>query len=287
MIGGVGFMVMLSWTLFVRAGNRHRTLIDALATMNLAVVLLATTGGFGMIFNLLVHPQIRAYNRASVFIAFFALTTVAMGLDWLDRRCATARSRTVFGVSMILLLVAGILDQSSFEMLPVPSWEGPYRKQFHADAEFVACIEAALPAGAAVYQLPYTTYPDEASYVHLMGPYEHHRPYLHSRSLRFSHGAMRGREADRWHQAIQGLPLDAFLDAITKAGFQAIYIDRRGYPDRAKQLENELRNRFQSEPLEDRAGDRVCFILSPTQQVAPKVRNRLARGNAPGIVAVP
>src|SRR5581483_910299 len=117
-VGSVGFLAMLGWILFGRpAGERHR-LIDALSTMNMALVLLATSGGFSVLFSLLVHSQIRAYNRASVFIAFFALTTIATGLDWVARRCQTAWSLAALRFSLAALLAAGVLDQSTLQMLP-------------------------------------------------------------------------------------------------------------------------------------------------------------------------
>jgi phosphoglycerol transferase len=261
-VGGVGFLVMLGWSLFGRSARQRHPLVDALSTMNLALVLLATSGGFGALFSLLVHSQIRAYNRASVFIAFFALATVAVGLDWLGRRCLTAWSRGAMHLSLAILLAAGILDQSSFNVLPVPDWEAEGRRQFAADAEFVARMEAALPPNAAVYQLPYAEFPEGLS-VHLMDAYEHFRPYLHSRSLRFSHGAMRGRDADRWHRSLDGLPVDKLVDELERAGFQAIYIDRRGYGDGGRELETKLRERLCREPLESKNGDRTCFVLSP------------------------
>ncbi|HWB11214.1 MAG TPA: hypothetical protein VG826_18440 [Pirellulales bacterium] len=262
-VGSIGFLAMLGWILFGRSASQRHPLVDALSTMNLALVLLATSGGFGVLFSLLVHSQIRAYNRASVFIAFFALATVAVGLDWVARRCSTGWSRGALSLSLVALLAVGVLDQSSLEMLPVPVWETDRRRQFAVDADFVSQIEAALPPGAAVYQLPYAEFP-EAPAVHLMDAYEHFRPYLHSKSLRFTHGAMRGRDADRWHRSLRDLPIDEFLSEVGRAGFQALYIDRRGYGDGGRELEAKLKERLGQEPMESKSGDRTCFVLSRT-----------------------
>ena len=54
--------------------------VDGLVTLNLAALLLATTGGLGAVFGFAVSPLIRCYNRMSIFIAFFALAAVALGL---------------------------------------------------------------------------------------------------------------------------------------------------------------------------------------------------------------
>lgn len=267
-VGGIGFLALLAWTLFIRGHTRH-PLVEGLATMNLALVLLATTGGFGMLFSLLVSPQIRAYNRASVFIAFFALSAVALALTRLEGRCSSRLHRRAYGCLLGVVLIGGVIDQSAFDLLPVPRWEVPDRaalkKQFYADAEFAGRMEARLPPGAAVYQLPYSSFP-EAPLVCQMDAYEHFRPYLHSKTLRFSHGGMRGRPADRWHRAIQLLPIDKFLEAIINADFSAIYIDRKGYPDRGRQWEAELQERLGTAPLVSGDDEHSFFLLSPLRE---------------------
>jgi phosphoglycerol transferase len=139
--------------------------------------------------------------------------------------------------------------------------EAIQRSQFEADAAFVARMEASLPAGAAVYQLPYAAFP-ESPPVEKMGAYEHFRPYLHAKSLRFSHGSTRGRADDRWHQQIRELPTDEFVTAILQAGFSGIYIDRRGYADGAKGLETELAAQLKQQALVSGTGQQSFFVLA-------------------------
>ena len=55
--------------------------------LTLAALLLGTVGGFGVVFNLFVSSDIRAYNRISPFIAFFSLLAVV------DRRSTASSSR--------------------------------------------------------------------------------------------------------------------------------------------------------------------------------------------------
>lgn len=272
-IGGAAFVGLLGWSLFARAAARRQPLIDGLAAMNLALVLLGTVGGFGMLFSLLINPQIRAYNRVSVFIAFVCLAAVAVALQWLQLRCATARSRTVFYAFLVLTLAFGVLDQSPAALRPGPAWEALNRGQFEADAEFVKHVEANVPEGAAVYELPYASFPESPA-VHKMDAYEHFRPYLHARSLRFSHGAMRGRDADQWHHSLQELPVVEMLDKVADAGFAGIYIDRRGYADEAAQLEAELASRL-GQPLISRDARQSFFVLTPllaSRKVPPNDR---------------
>jgi hypothetical protein len=73
--GFVGLLVML--LLPYRRGWPY----GPLAALTLFALLLATIGGFGAVFNLIVTSQIRAYNRISVFIAFFCLLAALWTLD--------------------------------------------------------------------------------------------------------------------------------------------------------------------------------------------------------------
>src|SRR5262249_46863107 len=69
--------------------------------------------------------------------------------------------------------------------------------------------------------------------------YDFFRPYLHTRTLRFSYGAVKGREHDAWRRALVR-PLPEALRQVSLCGFGAIYIDRAGHADRRKAVEQEL-----------------------------------------------
>ena len=66
LVGTIGFLGLLG-LLFVpnrRAGRSgDGKLLLGAGQLTLAVVLLATVGGFGSLFSLLISPEIRAYNR--------------------------------------------------------------------------------------------------------------------------------------------------------------------------------------------------------------------------------
>lgn len=260
-VGSAGFLALLGWHVFATVRTRRQPLVDALATMNMATVLLGTVGGFGMLFSLLISPQFRASNRVSIFIAFFALTAVALWLHGLEQRWRRPGRRLVFYAFLGALLTLAIWDQSPAALRPGVLGESIQRTQFEADAAFAARMENLLPAGAAVYQMPYASFP-ESPPVEKMGGYEHFRPYLHAKSLRFSHACMRGRADDRWHQTIRDLPIEKLFDAIVEAGFAGIYIDRRGYADKAKHLETALAARLGHEPLVSVTGQQSFFVLS-------------------------
>src|SRR5262249_30669510 len=126
------------------------------------------------------------------------------------------------------------------------------------DRAYIRAIEATLPEGAAVFQLPYMIFPESQPIVN-MWDYEHLRGYLHSRHLRWSYPAMKGRPQVEWLQRVSVQPVPEMVRSLATAGFQGIYIDRAAYLDGAAALEAELRAVLKVQPLvsPDR---RLCFF---------------------------
>jgi phosphoglycerol transferase len=244
LVGSAGFLILLG-CLLVRSTNLP-PLLNGLRILNVFAVLLGTIGGFGSLFNFLVYSQIRCYNRISIYVGFFALLAVA----WLVGRAflAPSRPRWLKGLGCLVVglgTVAGLWDQTTASA--TPDYE-QLSRAFHADAEFVQRIEAALPAEAMVFQLPYTRFP-EWTCRGQMGEYVHFRGYLHSHTLRWSYGAMVNRETDAWQKQVASLPPSEMVKALALAGFRGIYVDRLGYPDQSRGLEAELTTLLNSAPL--------------------------------------
>jgi hypothetical protein len=235
-IGSCGFLFLLLWA-FYAGGRRHDDPLTSLAVLNLSAVLLGTMGGFGSLFALLVSPQLRAWTRISIYVAFFSLAAVALLLDAARRRWPRRLGgRGPFFVLLGLLVLAGVADQTSSELVP------PYednQRTFRSDAEFVHRVEASLPQGAMVFQLPYVPFPENPP-VHDMPDYDHLRGYLHSRALRWSYGAIKGRSADAWQRAVADQPAPELLRTLALAGFGGVYVNRWGYADGAQSLEQDL-----------------------------------------------
>src|SRR5262245_5282043 len=82
-VGVTGFLILLGRLLLFRNGP---TLMSGLSILNVSAVLLGASGGFGGLFNFLVFPQIRCYNRVCVFIAFWSLLALGLLVDrWAAR----------------------------------------------------------------------------------------------------------------------------------------------------------------------------------------------------------
>jgi phosphoglycerol transferase len=265
LIGSVGFLTLLGW-LLARGLNVTRQeadsaghLLNYLSVLNIAAVLLGTIGGFGALFALLISPQIRSYNRISVYIAFFAFFAIVLLLDRVEQRFFSTRGRrAAFCILIVFLLVLGIVDQSSKRF--VPSY-GMTRAEYRSDADFIREIETAVPPGSMIFQLPVKRFP-ETPPIERLGDYDLFKGYLHARQLRWTYGAMKDRRSDTWQTSIVVRPLNEMVEAITLAGFKGIYVDRFGYPDSAAQLEADLTGLLGTTPLVSKNARLAFFNLA-------------------------
>jgi phosphoglycerol transferase len=262
LIGSLGFLALLGRLLLTRPAviprDEHvaRGALNAVGILNVVAVLVATVGGFGTLMALLVTSKIRAYNRLSIFIAFFAVFAVVVGLDAVDRRYGrTWRGRALLALGFTAVLVLGVLDQTTPRA--VANYE-KIRAEYGSDATFVHEAQELMPPGAMVFQLPMVPYPENPP-VHLMHDYDHGRAYLHSKGLRWSYGAVKGREGEAWQQWVAAKPTPEMIDTLAAAGFSGLYLNRAGYPDRGVRLSREIVTVLEQPPLRS-SDDRLLFF---------------------------
>ena len=245
LIAGGGFVFLIGVLLF-GAKRSDSDLLQTLAMLTTAAVPIGTVGGGGPLFAFVVSPLFRCYTRLSIYVAFFSLFAVALLLDRLRRRLAEAGLADVVWYTVLaLVLIIGVLDQTTPDFVP------PYEQMasdFYLDARFVKSIEATVPRGGMIFQLPYAPFP-ERNPINRMRGWDSLRGYLHSDGLRWSYGVMTGRAEARWSERFAGQSLDQVLKTLAFAGFDGIYIDRYGYPDSAARLESDLAAQLHESPL--------------------------------------
>ncbi len=242
LIGSLGFLILLGWIFFKRKAS---STMDALAHFNLSALLLATMGGFSSLIAFSFLPGIRAYNRISVFIAFFALAAFFL---FLQKRVKTSRATwgwSVFLLGLGLFTQTAPIDAPCVKFAQIP-------EEYEFDRTFVQQIEQTLPQGSMVFQLPYIYFPEGPrdqinSYAHFKGP-------LHSKTLKWSFGAMRGRKTDRWQKQASGLPTLEMLTVLVQKGFTGLYVDKFGYPDEGQLIMAQLSQVIKIPPLFDYHG---------------------------------
>jgi phosphoglycerol transferase len=234
-------------------------LLNHLSLLNAAAILLGSVGGLGSLIAFFITPQVRAYNRVSIFIAFFSFLSLALFLERVRHRYATTQwRRMIFYGVVVVALGVGIVDQRSHNYIPNYSW---LRSEFRRDAAFVQRIEAALPAGAMIFQLPMVSFPENPR-VNRLNDYDLVKGYLHSTRLRWSYGAIKGRENDSWQRWVTSKPAPDLVGTLALAGFAGIYVDRYGYPDSGAKLEADLAGVIGSRPFVSENGRLVFFDLT-------------------------
>jgi hypothetical protein len=253
LVASLGFVWLVAVALIACAGAARRYelgLHPGLAVLTVLSVLIATTGGLST-FIAVIWPQIRSWNRLSVFIAFFSLAAVALLLGLLERRVrAPVMAAVLAGV-----LFVGVLDQTT--RADVPSYDA-VKTAWSQDADFFSALDDQLPNDAMVAQVPYEPFPEPPPAVN--GGYDPAKPYLHSEGVRWSYGAMRGRPDD-WLAAIADKPAAEVVAAARQRAFAAILLDRLAYGPAAAAKEAEFRAAAGGTPTTSPDGRYVFFRL--------------------------
>jgi phosphoglycerol transferase len=254
-VASIGFIWLLAVAVAAAAGagRRYRLgLHAALAVLTVVAVLIATTGGFST-FLAVVWPQIRSWNRLSVFIAFFSLAAVALLLGQLERRLRWP----VFAPLLAWVLAVGVYDQTT--KANVPAYDA-VEAAWEEDETFFSTLDDQLPSGAMVVQVPYEPFPEPPQGA-LMGGYEPAKAYLHADDdLRWSWGAMKGRPED-WAATVAGKPAAEVVSAARREGFAAILLDRAALGQAAPATEAAYRAALGNGSVQSSSGRYVLFRI--------------------------
>jgi phosphoglycerol transferase len=235
--------------------------IPAAARLTLVAILVATLGGFGSLFSLLVSPEIRSYNRIAPFIAFFVL---AGGAAWLDRLFRPA-PRPARLAAWVLILGIGLADQG-VALYEVKRETPRIEPAFRRIAAFVSELETRLPPNAVVFQLPLRPFPVDGG-IGKLWAYDQFRPYLLSHQLRWSYPSLTERQYE-WEESIAALPTADLPRRLARDGFTAILISRAGYDDGGTAIVGALRAAPDGPSLIAESEDFFALRLSRSE-VAP------------------
>lgn len=217
----------------------------------------ATVGGITNVIAFFVGVQVfRATNRVAVFISALVLVFLAVRLSRL-----TASWPAAWRITAALAVAGfGVLDQ-----LP-RRWPDEVYARMEADARsdlgFGRELDAALPPGAMVFQLPVLGFPEVLA-PYRLADYEHFRPYLTTQHVRFSYGAAKFRARSRWQRDLENVSVQALVRRLEAYGFAALYLNRKGYEDRAERLLRELEAMGYTRRLQGSGGQQVLVWLHP------------------------
>ncbi len=254
-VGSVGFLMLLGLVIIQKGKSKPDDVLPLFGSLVLCMLLLSTIGGFAVIFALVVTPMIRAWNRISVFIGFISISALMLVIDQYFNQHRTRFARYFMLMAAIGIALFSLWDQTT---PPCRTCLSERQKEFTSDREFVHRIEQMLPAGSAVYQLPYMRFP-EATPIYDLVDYSLLKGYLNATHLKWSYGGMKGREGDLFFRTLSTQSMLKQIEVIKRIGFGGIYIDRFGYQDRAAALEKELTQITKEVPIVS-ADKRLSFF---------------------------
>lgn len=223
LIAVVGFFFLCGYLIvnYIKKDKVKDTLLHFSALSVLVCVLVAVTGGFGVVFNFFVLAEIRCYNRITIYIICLCLIALAALLQ------KYVKKKPALAIMLAALLGIGWIDQ--VKVYPSDYWEG--RAEVAANYEnFYSQVEDTMEEGDMIYQVPYVEFPESAP-LNNMSCYKQLSGYVYTDTLKWSHGAMRGRNmkaAYLWKD--NGLSRE-FVDEIMQSGFEGVCIDLDGFKE--------------------------------------------------------
>lgn len=234
-------LVFLLLGIFVVFNNieRKKTYV-ACVKLSAAALLLASVGTFSTFISFILSG-IRGYNRIAPFVAFIALLGFVIILELLYKRIH-------FIVSILFTIViisGGIYDQTSTSFIPQYN---VIKEKWDNDEKFVSEIEKMEPEGAWIFQMPYVSYP-EAGTTNGMGDYEEFTGLFHSKNLKWSYGAIAGREGDIWFKQLQNYNMEEQVRRLSVIGFAGIYVDKSGMGEKFESTIAELQEILKVDPI--------------------------------------
>ncbi len=270
---GLAGIAAFGW--LAATGVRRLVRRQSLPAATLPIGWVLAYGAVGGVTNLLAlfagFQVFRATNRAAIFISAVVLLFAAGRLS---------RATVRWPAAARLALAAAIALLGAWEQLPHRERDLDPKAvavSVAADQRFADELEAALPAGAMVFQLPVLEFPEVAP-PHKLLDYEHFRPYLATRTLCFSYGAAKTRSRSRWQREVAQLPAAEMVARLESHGFAALYVNRRGYEDGGAALLGELGRLGYRPSVTDATQEQVVVRLQPAEHPTPPLAESLTFG---------
>ena len=234
------------------------------------VLIFCSPFGLGLLFNLLVRPEIRAQNRVAPFLAFTAVLLFLWGWQqaafWLRMRLGRRWGGAIASIALALLIVVNCKD--SLGILWREQRGLRHDPAFAAEMTSVRAVLAAADREGLerVLQLPALPWP-EPPIIHGFLAYTHFLPFIFSppgSTRRWSYGAAWGSDGIAKLKMLEALAdRPCLTEMMTSLGFDAVMLDRRAY-DAAELTAWETRLTNENARLVTDDALRLLYRLTPS-----------------------
>lgn len=281
-IGSIGFiaiLVVITRALTLMPSRRRAdgpsqpiriSLLNGFSSMTLWILLVGSMGGLAVFISLLVTTKIRGWDRLSIYITLMSLAAVGILIQLAWRRVRRSRvlrnnprgavARLALPAVALVILGIGLWDQTAPSLVPNYS---EVKTNFDEDDSYVAAItHKVTDPTSMIFQLPYQPFPEGPYLVNNMIDYDHIRLSLHSDSLRWSYGGVKGRPETDWPSLLTNLSTAEMVKRVAATDFAGISIDRQGYADNGKKIEADLNSTLRIKPVVSSKGTYSFWDLS-------------------------
>ena len=220
----IGFLFVMFYFLFIR--GKKFNIFNKCGLLLTSGILLATVGGVSSFISFAIFTEIRCYNRISIFLSFICLLVFA----FIMQKCLKyIKNKHIITLIFIIITAIGIRDSLPRHFAYNRDLYKIQRQHYNQDKDFIGQLEKLNKPNATIFQLPYVPFPEYPP-VGEMVDYEQFKPYiLSSGKLKYSYGAVRGREAANWNEETAKLPAKDMIKRLKGKGFTGILIAKKGY----------------------------------------------------------
>lgn len=232
--------------------------VPAHALQIIWVFAFATLGGINCLLGLDGIMFFRSSNRYSIVVSTIVLMFLIVRLS----RFSLRWTRGISIAAAFAVTVFALTDQ-----LPIPAQPAEterVRALVQNDKKFDEEMQAKLPAGGMVFEMPAQVFPEALPMGQLLS-YELLMPYCNTTNLRFSFGSVRGRTREDWQFEVEKMPGPEMVSTLQRYGFSAIYINLKGYSqEQAQDLVKKFSDAGCPVVCQDDMHYQVCFGLHPS-----------------------
>ena len=254
-LAGLGAMAWLVIVSLRRTADRASLPLEA--WLVLWIFLYAEVGGLNGLLGTLGFQLFRATTRYSIVILCIVLMYAVRQLSSLEIR----NKFLVYGAALLGVIVA--LWEQTPPLVADRSWQ-QVAAEVASDRNFTEKMEKELPANAMIFQLPVMDFPENPGVI--MGAYDHFRPYLFAKQMRFSFGSDKGRPQDEWQHQLMNIPIQDAVAQLESYGFSALYLNLNGFDDKGEKLIAGLKAMGRGDMFLSESGDLLCVRLKPSAQ---------------------
>ena len=214
----------------------------------------SVVGGMNCLAGVFGATIFRSSTRYCIFILPIVMLFAIKRLS--QKRLDTETGITLAGFCALLAL----WDQTP--PVPAEARTEALARVVDSDRQFMQEMEARLPKGAMVFQVPIMEFPESPSTI---PAYDHFRPYLHSKDLRFSFGGVKGRPWHEWQKEVgKSQSLGDLIRAVENYGFAAVYVNGAGFQDKGAGIKSAFKQLGYTEMIESKRGDLFCVLIHPS-----------------------